>query len=82
MKLVQQAKDDLARRLRIPAGEIELVAFEPVVWPDGSLGCPQPGMAYIQVLVEGLRMRLQANGSLYEYHSGSGRQPFLCENPS
>jgi hypothetical protein len=80
--LVAGAKEDLAKRLGITSEVIDLVAYELVTWPDGSLGCPQPDMAYTQVMVDGLLMRFQAQGRIYEYHSGGNRAPFLCENPA
>lgn len=80
-KLVRQAQQDLAKRLSIPVESIELLSFEDVLWPDGSLGCPAPGMAYTQVLVEGYRILLQSAGQVYAYHGGGGRSPFLCQNP-
>ncbi len=79
-KLVEQARADLAGRLKIPADQIVLVEFKSVEWPDGSLGCPQPGMAYTQVQVDGLLIRFQANSVLFDYHSGGVRPPFLCEH--
>ena len=79
---VRQAKEDLAKRTGLSVDQIEVVEARPVTWPDGSLGCPQPGMAYPQVLVDGLLIRLRAAGKIYEYHSGGNRAPFLCENPA
>jgi hypothetical protein len=78
--LINKAITDLAKRLSIPAVEITVLEATPVVWPDASLGCPQPGMAYTQVPEDGLLIRLQAGGQVYEYHSGGIRDPFLCEN--
>jgi hypothetical protein len=77
---VRQAQEDLAKRLAVPVNQIELIEVRDVVWPDKGLGCPQPGMAYTQVQVDGLLIRLRAGGRLYEYHSGGDRPPFLCEN--
>lgn len=77
--LVRQAKSDLAQRLDVPVGDIELIQFEAVVWPDASLGCPQPGMAYTQVPRDGYRIRLRFEGKLFDYHGGGSRAPFLCE---
>jgi hypothetical protein len=74
------AKADLAARLGIDESDIEVVRREAVVWSDGSLGCPQPGMVYTQALVEGTYMELRAGGTIYAYHSGEGRPPFLCED--
>ena len=77
--LVQQAKDDLAQRLSVDLGLIELLEAKSVVWPDASLGCPQPGMAYKQVLEDGALIILRVEGILYEYHTGGSRGLFLCE---
>lgn len=80
-KLVQQAQQDLARRLGVPGESIEFLEFEEVVWPDSSLGCPQPGIAYTQVMVDGYRILLQHEGKVYAYHGGGERPPFWCQNP-
>jgi hypothetical protein len=77
--LANQAKADLAQKLSIQPDQVELVGISFVSWPDSSLGCPKPGMAYAQVMVDGLRIRLKAGGKSYEYHSGGSRAPFLCQ---
>jgi hypothetical protein len=77
--LVLQAKEDLADRLSIPIDQIEVLEARSVVWPDASLGCPQPDMRYKQVQVDGALIRLQAEGQIYEYHSGGSRDLFLCQ---
>jgi hypothetical protein len=76
---INQAVQDLAARLKIGEDAIQVIAFESVVWPDGGLGCPEPGVFYTQVLVEGFRIRLQHNGQTYDYHGSMKRAPFLCE---
>ena len=80
--LVDGAKGDLARRQAVPIDKIDLVEVQSVTWPDGSLGCPQPGMAYPQVQVDGLLIRLSIGGQVFNYHSGGRRPPFLCEQPA
>ena len=80
--LVVQAMKDLARRLTVGLDEITVIRAEAVVWSDGGLGCPRPGMAYIQVQQEGMRIVLSVAGKEYHYHSGETRPPFLCENPT
>jgi hypothetical protein len=80
----QQVKDatgDLAGRLGVPSGEIELVKESSVTWRNGSMGCPKEGMMYTQALVEGALIVLRVDGKNFQYHSGKGRPPFLCENP-
>jgi len=77
--VVDLALDDLAERLAIEAAQIVVIEVKEVVWPDASLGCPQPGMAYIQVPQDGLLIRLVVEGREYAYHSGGIHDPFLCE---
>ena len=77
--VVQAAKKDLARRLNVRQEAIELAgAVEAVTWPDSSLGCPEPGMMYAQVLTPGYRFKLESGGKLYEYHTGKAVVK-LCE---
>lgn len=75
---VGSAVGDLAERLGAPPTEIEVVSAEKVTWPDGSLGCPEPGMSYTQSLVDGSKVVLRYDERVYVYHAGSDDQPFLC----
>ena len=77
--LVEKAREELSQRLSIAISQISLVEAREVVWPDSSLGCPQPGMKYQQVPEDGALIVLQAQGSVYEYHIGGSRGLFLCE---
>jgi hypothetical protein len=76
---IDAATADLVERFSIAPDAIEVVSAQSVVWPDKSLGCPQAGMQYLQVQVDGFRIELRANNQLYAYHGGGGRGPFLCE---
>jgi hypothetical protein len=78
LPIVALAREDLGRRLGVDPEELEVVSFEEVTWPDGSLGCPQPGMSYTQALVEGSKVVLGHDGRVYVYHAGDDDQPFLC----
>ncbi len=51
---IRLAREDLARRLGLAPEAIRLVSVEAVEWSDASLGCPQPGMMYAQVITPGL----------------------------
>jgi hypothetical protein len=71
--VVQAAKKDLAQRLNVRPESIELAGpIEEVTWPNSSLGCPEPGMMYAQVLTPGYRIKLQTSGKAFEYHTGKG----------
>ena len=67
--LVAQAIDALAADLGVAADTVSLVSVETTTWPDASLGCPEPDMAYAQVLTPGNRIVLAADGVQYEYHT-------------
>jgi len=77
--LVATARANLAKRRGVALDAIEVVEVRSVTWPDPSLGCPQPGMAYKQVPVDGVLIRLRVDGTIFNYHSGGGQEPFLCE---
>lgn len=77
--LIDQAIADLATRLAIDSSAVITVSAASTVWPDKGVGCPQPGMQYNQVLVDGTLIELSAGGITYRYHSGGGRAQFLCE---
>jgi hypothetical protein len=81
-RLVAGARADLAKRRGVARDAIEVVEVRSVTWPDPSLGCPQPGMAYKQVPVDGVLIRLRIDGRIFNYHGGGGRAPFLCEQPA
>jgi hypothetical protein len=76
--LVDQALTDLRERLGDPTAEITVVSVEEVDWPDGSIGCPQPGMVYTQAIVNGTKIVLQHAGVNYAYHQGGPRDLFYC----
>jgi len=71
---------DLAERLEISPDEITVIQARAVEWNDGSLGCPQPGMMYIQVITPGFRVVLLAKDQLFDYHTDTKAQFVLC-NP-
>ncbi len=79
--MVQKAVDDLAARLGVEASSIQAGSLEPVMWRDGSMGCPKPGMQYTQALIPGYRIMLSDGSRTYWYHGRKDGEPFLCENP-
>jgi hypothetical protein len=72
---------DLADQTGLELSAIEVVSHDDVTWLDGSLGCPEPGRYYAEVLVEGYRIVLRANGADVSFHGANGQPPFRCDNP-
>jgi hypothetical protein len=54
--------------------------WEGRVFPDTSLGCPQPGETYAQVATSGFVFLLNYRGTTYDYRvSHDGQTVILCE---
>jgi hypothetical protein len=79
-RATRSAVEQLERYLAIDAGEIAVVRAEAVVWPDGGLGCPEPGMRYKQMRVEGSFVQLRVDGKLYNFHGAGAAAPRLCQS--
>jgi len=76
--LLEAVTANLSQQFDIPADSITVVSVEPVTWPNGGLGCPQEGMAYAEVMVEGSRVTLEAGGQTYTYHTAGTSEFVLC----
>jgi hypothetical protein len=77
--VASEAAAYLAAELNISPDEVTILSFEPVYWPDASLGCPQPGMMYAQVISPGYRIVLEAGGERYDLHTDqTGQQIIIC----
>jgi hypothetical protein len=76
--MIEAALDDAASRSTTPRADIEVLSEDAVTWPDGSLGCPKPGMLYTQALVPGYRIVLQAGDLVLNYHSVARGKPVFC----
>lgn len=75
------AAADLATYLGVEPDEVEVVSVDAVTWRDSSVGCPQKGFMYQQVVTEGTRIILEVDGTRYQYHSGGTGDPFRCADP-
>lgn len=77
---VQATVTDLADRLGVDRADIDIVEARAVTWGDSSLGCPQPGMQYLQRITDGSLVDLRVDG--VDYHYRGGDPLTLCEHPS
>jgi hypothetical protein len=74
-------RSDLAARTGLRADEVHVVSARAMRWNDGSMGCPQPGQSYVQSLVDGYHVILEAQGRQYDYRSNARGGFVLCEQP-
>ena len=80
-RMGELARAALAQELAVAATDIAVVAVEETEWRDSSLGCPKPGMNYLQVITPGYKITLEAQRQRYEYHSDANRRVVRCDTP-
>jgi len=76
---VKAAIADLAKQKNLPVADISVVSVEAVEWNDSSLGCPQEGFMYAQVITPGYLIKLAAGGQQYQYHTDQTKTVVLCQ---
>lgn len=70
-----------AAHLSVDVDELELVRIEPVEWRDSAIGCPDPGMSYLQVITPGhFALVKDGNGVMHRVHLAGGHG-IVCEKP-
>jgi hypothetical protein len=70
--------NEAALLAKVPREQLAIVRAEAVVWNDGSLGCPEPGMQYTQALVNGYWVVINAAGQTYDFRVGRDGSFRLC----
>jgi len=74
--LFQMAREHL-ERFGIRWESVKILDVEKVDWGDASLGNPEPGMMYAQVITPGFKMSLTADGGTYIFHTSMDRVVFV-----
>ena len=69
---------EAAKLANVPLQQLVIVRAEAVIWNDGSLGCPEPGMEYAQALVNGYWVVINASGQTYDFRAGRDGSFRLC----
>ena len=78
-KALAAAIADLSEQTGLSPSDIQLVSMDAVEWSDASLGCPQEGFMYAQVITPGFLIVLEGQGQQYEYHTDQAGNVVLCE---
>ena len=83
MSAASAAVAHLANELGITPQEVTVLTSDPVEWADASLGCPQPGMMYAQVVTPGYSFVMDAAGKQYKVHTDlTGQSVIVCQPES
>ena len=75
---IKAAMDDLGGRVEANGEPTVIVRAEHVTWRDASLGCPQPGVSYAQVLTPGIWLVLSHQSREFDYSIADTRA-VLCQ---
>jgi len=75
---VQNCINALAKESNVAPDKVRVMLVEGVVWPDTSLGCPQPGQAYAAVMTPGYKVLLGLKEQRYQYHTDMGQRLVLA----
>jgi hypothetical protein len=73
-----EAEAAVSAALRLVGAGATLVSVEAVEWNDASLGCPQPGMMYAQVITPGYLVKVLVDGQPREVHTDGRGRAALC----
>lgn len=72
-KFVMRAKAKLSQMEGFDPNAIDTVSVEFTDFPDASLGVPEPGKSYAQVVTPGYIIILEYGGERYEFHANEDR---------
>ena len=76
--VVEAAVADLELRPVTGTAPVRVVLARKETFPDGAIGCPEPGKMYTQALVEGYRVVLARGERAWLYTAGEDGVPRLC----
>ena len=76
--ITESVLEDAATRTGIARTNLRVESAIIVTWPDGSLGCPQPGINYTMALVPGYRVKVRAGDQVLDYHASRRGYFVLC----
>jgi hypothetical protein len=76
--IIEPIVAQVAAEAAVAIDQVEIERAEAVTWRDGSLGCPEPGVMYIQVLIDGYWVVLRVGDQTYDFRVGSQGDFRLC----
>lgn len=76
---VDAALQAAAAHLGLSPSGLHVDQVEAQQWGDSSLGCPQPGLMYSQIVTAGFLIVVSGGGKQLEYHSDDRGRVVLCQ---
>lgn len=81
IELLEAIVTEAAERAGATEQDVHVIAAERVTWNDGSIGCPDPGMAYTQALVPGYRVVVEFGKEELHFHATESGDFRFCDEP-
>lgn len=78
--IVDLVLNDAATQLGVEPSALSITSIEPMDWPDSSLGCPEDGGVYAQVISPGYRIIVTDGAASLEYHTGPNDIIVACSS--
>jgi len=79
VRLLGEARRDLAGRLGVPEQDVKPSALRRTTWPDASLGCPQSDEVHAPAATAGFVIELLVAETRYRYHTDQRHVVFCPE---
>lgn len=76
--VLEKVLADAATRTGVAKSAVQVTSAQAQSWNDGSLGCREPGMEYIQVLTEGYQIMVSAGGQTLDYRTSDRGSFKVC----
>lgn len=76
--LATEALRQAAERQGVDSSQVSIARSEERQWPDASLGCPQPGTLYAQVVTPGYLLVVATPSGQLEYHTDTRGKVVFC----
>ncbi len=78
--LLEQIVADASARTGVQESDIRVVSVEAMTFSDTSLGCPELGKMYAQVMTPGFVVLIEAGGEQLDYRVAERAETFgLCD---
>lgn len=78
--LMQKVRQHLAQRTGADPASFQVIEGRFVEWPNGAMGCPQPGMNYTQQPVRGYLVVLEHTDRKFDYRVTESGLMMICES--
>lgn len=76
--IAKNATTILTKALDAAPAEISILEVQKVEWSDASLGCPQEGYMYAQMITPGYLVKAQVNGEEQTVHMDEKGNGVVC----